>query len=184
VSRRGVAVLALLLALILTLGGILWFLQARQPDPGPTTFSSWYPMTNEDGDPAFADFENHVPCTDDFERLDGCDRMKFGIVFYRDAETGAPTSYVMSRIYVGLGDERTVDTGTWSIVHGTALDVEAIVYRLDSGAPPEFGAFWAIGEDILFVLDRELNPRVGDAGYSYALNSVPLGQTYTVPPDD
>ena len=42
--------------------------------------------------------------------------------------------------------------------------------RFLSFAPPEFRAFWAIADDILFILDRERGPRVGTAGYGYALN--------------
>ncbi len=173
-SKRWITVVALAGAVALTVGGALW-LQHRQEDPDPITFPSWYPLTNDQGDAAFADFENHTPCD-----VDQCDRLKFGIVLYRDA-SGEPTTYLMSRVHVAVSDERTVNAGTWSIATGTALDPDATVYLLDSGAPPEFDAFWAIGDDILFILDDDLMPRVGDAAYGYSLNRIPIRASFTVP---
>ena len=85
----------------------------------------------------------------------------------------------MSRIRVGVSSDRQVNEGTWSIGRGTALDPEATVYRLDTGAPEGLDAYWPIGDKILFVLDEPLMPRVGDAAYGYALNSVPLGNRTT-----
>jgi hypothetical protein len=75
-------------------------------------------------------------------------------------------------VYVAEEPEgaRIVTDGIWSITKGTKLDPNAVVYNLDFNAPEEFRAFWAIGDDILFVLDQNLSPRVGTAGYGYALN--------------
>jgi NlpE N-terminal domain len=146
-----------------------------------TAFPPWYPATNESGDPAFVDFENHVPCTIDDQPADDCQRVKFGLVLYRDPETHAPSTYVMSRVRVGVSDDREVNEGTWSIGRGTALDSEATVYRLDTGAPDGLDVYWPIGDEILFVLDEQLMPRVGDTAYGYALNSVPLGKRNVVP---
>ena len=107
--------------------------------------------------------------------------MKFGLVLYREPESNEPTTYVMSRIRVGVSNDRQVNEGTWSIEQGTALDPEATVYRLDTGAPEGLDVYWPIGDEILFVLDEQLMPRVGDAAYGYALNSVPLGTRNSVP---
>lgn len=127
------------------------------------TFAPWYPSVNENGDPVFAVFESRIPCAD-------CEKIKFGLALYQDQETKAPTTYMMARVYVAKGDDRTVNKGIWTVTHGTKLDPQAIVYQLDSNAPQEFRSFWAIGQDILFILDQDMNPRVGDAGYGYALN--------------
>jgi hypothetical protein len=154
----------LAVSVLALLGAILWLAQPAQP----IVFPAWYPLTNDDGDAAFADFENHTPCD-----VDQCDRLKFGIVLYRDA-AGEPTTYLMSRVHVAVSDDRTVNIGTWSIEQGTALDPDATVYRLNDGAPAEFDLFWAIGDDILFILDEDRAPRVGDAAYGFALNRVPI----------
>jgi hypothetical protein len=179
-KRTGWAIIAVIVT-ALTVGVIVWLIAANVP-PSPTAFPPWYPAANESGDPAFADFENHVPCAIDDPPADGCQRVKFGIVLYRDAVTNQPTTYVMSRVRVGVSSDRHVNEGTWSITRGTALDPEATLYRLDTGAPEGLDAYWPIGDDILFILDEQLLPRVGDAAYGYALNSVPLGKWNSVPP--
>ncbi|MGH7209407.1 MAG: copper resistance protein NlpE N-terminal domain-containing protein, partial [Nitrospiraceae bacterium] len=68
------------------------------------------------------------PCAD-------CETVKFALVLYRNPETSAPTTYLLARVYVAKGDERTVNAGTWAMTHGTKLDPQALVYQLDSNAP-------------------------------------------------
>ena len=131
----------------------------------PATVEPWYPATNENGDEVFAVFESRIPCND-------CEKIKLALALYVDSETKLPTTFQMARVYVGKGNDRTINTGTWTITQGTSLDSQAVVYQLDTNAPEEFQYFWAIGEDILFILDQDMNPRVGTAGYSYALNRV------------
>jgi hypothetical protein len=132
----------------------------------PTTIAPWYPETNQQGDPIFSVFESRIPCGGN------CSRLKFALVLYWNQETKAPTTFKMARVYVAEEPEgaRIVTDGIWSITKGTKLDPNAVVYNLDFNAPEEFRAFWAIGDDILFVLDQNLSPRVGTAGYGYALN--------------
>ncbi|KRE30478.1 copper resistance protein NlpE N-terminal domain-containing protein [Agromyces sp. Soil535] len=165
---------------IAVLAVVAWVLAANAP-ARQMAFPPWYPATNDSGDPAFVDFENHVPCAVDDSPAEDCQRVKFSLVLYRDAESNEPTTYVMSRLRVGVSNDRQVNEGTWSIGQGTALDPEATVYQLDTGAPEGLDVYWPIGDDILFVLDEQLMPRVGDAAYGYALNSVPLGKWNSVP---
>jgi hypothetical protein len=177
--RKYVVLTAATLLLILVL--VFGFMQKNSHDAA-TEFGPWYPMQNENGDPAVADFENHIPCvTTGNQPIKKCDRMKFGLVLYRDAKTKAPTTYIMSRVYVGVSSERSVNKGAWEVTKGNGLDAQAVDYKLDANAPEEFRNFWAIGDDILFILNDDLKPRVGDAAYGYALNRIPLGQVYRVP---
>ncbi|MFE5670431.1 hypothetical protein ACFQ58_02370 [Agromyces sp. NPDC056523] len=154
---------------------------AANPPPQQTSLAPWYPAANDSGDPAFADFENHVPCAVDDPPSEHCQRVKLGLVLYRDPQSNEPTTYLMSRIRVGEGDDREVDRGRWSIGQGTALDPDATVYRLETGAPEGLDLYWAIGDDILFMLDEQGMPRVGDAAYGYALNRIPLGERTVAP---
>lgn len=131
--------------------------------PSPSVPQAWYPPVNARGDPVFAVFESRIPCAD-------CEKIKFALALYRDRDTQAPTTYRLARVYVGNGNDRTVNEGTWSITRGAKPDPQAVVYRLDAAAPAEFRSFWAIGQDILFILDQDGGPRVGNAGYGYALN--------------
>ena len=132
-------------------------------DSTPAPVAPWYPETNERGDPLFAVFESRVPCAD-------CQAIKLGVALYRHRDTKRPTTYRMVRVYVGKGNDRLEDRGAWIEITGAPFDPRAVVYRLDGPAPAEFRSFWAIGQDILFVLDPAGRPRVGDAGYGYALN--------------
>jgi len=157
VQLRGIVLLLICVASITT--------GCNAQSKTPITVEPWYPATNENGNEVFAVFESRIPCDD-------CEKIKFALALYVDSKTQQPTTYQMARVYVGTGNDRTINTGTWTIIRGTSLDSQAVVYRLDENAPDEFQYFWAIGDNILFILDQGMNPRVGTAGYSYALNRI------------
>ena len=168
----GVGVLALAAVLV---AGIL----TRGPDT-PQTFGPWYPLTNQAGARASADFENHVPCTIDAPPVADCQRVKLGIVFY--GTVTAPSTYLISIVRVGTGDNtRETHEGTWTVTRGTALDPKATVYQLDTSAPAHLRTFWPVGSEILYLLDKTRMPRPGSAAYGYALTNIPIGQTTQAP---
>lgn len=169
-----IGVSALVLAAI-----VVALLTRRGPDT-PQTFGPWYPLTNQAGAPAVADFENHVPCTIDNPPVEDCQRVKLGVVLY--GTPSAPSTYLISIIRVGTGDNtRETHKGTWTVTQGTALDPEATVYQLDTSAPDHLRTFWPVGNKILYLLDQTRMPRPGDAAYGYALTNIPIGQTVQVP---
>jgi len=57
-----------------------------------------------------------------------------------------------------------------AIGRGTKLDPNAAIVSLDEQVPPEFRVYWVVDEDILFLLDQDLSPKVGTASWSYVLN--------------
>ena len=130
----------------------------------------WYPALNPQGHRIFAVFEGRIPCNR--SDLVDCDKIKVSLVLYKDGRSEAPSTFALGRVYVAAAPEGSlaVVTGQVSVTQGTALDSAATVYRLDAEAPREFRAYWAIGRDILFILDEQLYPRVGTAGWSYVLN--------------
>jgi len=129
------------------------------------SLSPWYPETNTNGDSIMGEFGSRIPCAD-------CERLKFSLVIYEDAQTKLPTTYMMARVYVGRDENRIINSGNMRIIRGTALDPSHLVYELTSGAPGEFTLFWKVDENILFILDPNRQPKVGDAGYGYALNRI------------
>lgn len=129
------------------------------------SLTPWYPETNANGDSVMGEFGSRIPCAD-------CERLKFALVIYEDAQTKLPTTYTMARVYVGRDESRIINSGEIRVIHGTALDPAHIVYELTSGAPPDYKWFWKVDENILFILDSNLAPRVGDAGYGYVLNRI------------
>jgi hypothetical protein len=137
---------------------------ATAPEP-------WYPSVNGDGHPVHAVFQSRVPCLDEQAlATPDCQKVKVALVLYHDPQTRAPSTYLLGRVCVDDGNGRIVNAGTWTVGSGTNLGPHARVYRLDANAPPDFRSYWAISGGILFVLDREQRPRVGDAGYGYALS--------------
>ncbi|GAA1948680.1 hypothetical protein [Microbacterium deminutum] len=157
---------------VVAAGAILWGQAAAVPPP-ITAFPPWYPAEDARGDPPFVDFESHIPCAIDPEPDPACQRVKFGLVLYRDPVTHEPSTYAMSILRVGVSDEREYHEGAWQVTSGTALDSDATVYRLD-GVPAHLQNFWAVGDGILLMLDEERMPRVGETAYGYTLNSIPL----------
>lgn len=125
----------------------------------------WYPETNANGDTVLAVYESRIPCPD-------CERLKFALVIYGNTQTSLPSTYTMARVYVGKNNDRLTNSGNVVVKQGTSLDSMHIVYQLSSGAPSEYQLFWKVTKDVLFILDENLTPRVGDAGQGYALNRV------------
>jgi hypothetical protein len=143
--------------------------------PAPTDIAPlpWYPAHNAAGAPVLAAFESRFPCLDDEARaIPDCQRVKFALVIYQGEQAGAPASYLMSRIYVGNSDsdDRRVTSGGVIPSVGAPFDPRARIYTLDGNSPPEFRSFWAISNDVLFLLTDDGRPRVGDAEAGYALN--------------
>jgi hypothetical protein len=96
--------------------------------------------------------------------------VKLGLALYWNPDAQEPTTYQMSRVHVGKGNDRTVNEGSWVITSGARVDPDGVVYQLDSLAHPEFRSFLAIGTDILLVLNDAMAPRIGNAAWSYTLS--------------
>lgn len=127
------------------------------------TPSPWYPEKNELGEDVLWVFESRVPCLD-------CERVKLALVLYGDSQTSVPSTYKMARVYVGKGNDRLTNEGTVNVTQGTSLSPQHAVYQLTTNAPTEYKIFWRINADLLFILNEDLTPRVGDAGHGYVLN--------------
>lgn len=127
--------------------------------------TEWYPPTSATGDSFLAAYESRIPCGD-------CERLKFALVVYGDIITKVPSSYMMARVYVGKNNDRIINSGIMSAFSGTVINTADTVYRLDTNAPDEYKLFWRINNDLLFILNDNLTPKVGDAGHGYALNRV------------
>jgi hypothetical protein len=156
-----------IVAVSMVIGGAgvgLWMREKARLDASATVREPLYPTTNERGDPLRGVFAGRVPCGD-------CYAIKFMLVLYHAADTKAPSTYKLTRVHVGRGNDRTVNEGTWAMAtRGVAGYPNAIVYTLDSNAPAEFRSYWAINENLLLVLDQYGNPRVGNGGFGFILN--------------
>ena len=131
-------------------------------------FPPWYPETNQHGDTVYAVYENKLPCFDE-----GCTKLKFALAIYQNGKTKLPSTYMMARVYVAKDENgRITNTGNISISNSTISDAIITVYNLTTGAPEDFRHFWKINDSLIFILDNNLQPRVGDASYGYVLNRI------------
>lgn len=116
-------------------------------------------------------FEGRTPCDEvvfEFTGIpphEGCFKVKWQLTLSQDQDTGAPASY----LFRGTG---TIRTGTWTILHGTKNDPDAVVYQLRADDSQQIKSFLSVGDDHLFLLDGELNLLVGNALFSYTLSRI------------
>jgi hypothetical protein len=121
------------------------------------------------GPEVFGAFRGRTPCRDlcrlmNVPRSEACNKVKCRLVLYQDPLTKAPTTYTWA------GKQRWA--GKWSIVKGTKSDPNATVYQLEPRVEGGFLSFAKVDDNILLVIDREGNPLVGNANYSYTLNRI------------
>ena len=57
-------------------------------------------------------FEGRVPCDSGAP----CERVKVRLTLFRNPETLGPTDYMLERIYVGMGNDRTTTRGRWQVL--------------------------------------------------------------------
>jgi hypothetical protein len=154
-SKRLIAILVLSVSAALS---------SCAPRPTTATFDPPYPETNANGDPILADFEGRIPCT-----VAGCQKLKVGLVLYQNRKTKAPSTYWLGLIGAA-GDERVVTQGRWVARRGVKDYPKAVVYELDTTAPPDLRRFWRVSDDILLPLDQNMKPIPGDAAWGTMLS--------------
>lgn len=164
-SRRPVVDIALGVALGMT------FWACTHPPSQPANPEPLYPPANRNGDPIFAVFFNRVPCSSCKGPIGPASKVKVELVLYADRETRAPTTYRLGRVYAARSaDDRNVNEGTWTIKRGAKSCPQAPVYELDAKAPAEFRSYLLLSDDVLFLLDQQGNPRIGNGFFAYTLN--------------
>jgi hypothetical protein len=141
-------------------------------------FEPPYPQFNAAGDPILAVFEGRIPCDEA-----NCELRKVGLVLYERPVREAPSTYWLGIVGVGLGNDRTVIQGTWTVREGVKDFAEAVVYELDANAPEDLQRHWRVSDDVLLPLDHGMRPRAGNAAWGYMLSRyrAPYGpRTYTL----
>ncbi len=155
----------LIIPIIIILGVVFWLFQNGYFHKAPTTFEPPYPEVNANGDTILAVFEGRVSCP-----VVICvgGRMKVQLTLYQNQETKAPTTYWLGLIG-SKGNDRIVTQGALTVRHGVKDYPQAVVYELDSNANRDFRYYWKVNDDILFLLDENLSPKVGDNAWGYML---------------
>ena len=58
------------------------------------------------GSARYGAFAGHTPCA-------ACEKLKVALTLHASAEDGAPTTFLLERVFVGSGDTRSLSAGTW-----------------------------------------------------------------------
>jgi hypothetical protein len=120
------------------------------------------------GPTVFAVFEGRTPCHGIARELkksmhEGCNKVKWRVTLYQNAETLAPTTYKVE----GSLHRREAREGDWNVIQ---TDSNATIYRL-AATKTEPALFLLKGDDnVVFFLDQNQNPLVGNCDFSYTLN--------------
>lgn len=118
-------------------------------------------------------FEGRPPCLEIAKQLNipissDCIKLKWRLTLYHDAKTHQPTNYTLE----GSFFREKVRKGNWAIVQTTKPHAGATVYQLDPGKPGQSFYFLKGDDNVLFILDENMNFRVGNSDFSYTLNRV------------
>lgn len=96
-----------------------------------------------------------------------CFKLKWKLVLNRDPLTNLPSTCMMRKI---VDNQPREVTGRWSILRGAISDPESIIYQIDFDEPGESISLLAGDDNILFFLDKNDQPFVGNQDFSFVLN--------------
>ena len=126
------------------------------------------------GSSVFAVFDGRTPCHEvvleftNTESFPGCLKIKWRLTLYQDSTTGEPSAYR----FMGTSQFRE---GSWRIINGIDGDSDAVVYQLQPDDGQEPVSFLKVDENHLYLMDRTMNPLVGNELFSYTLSRVDQG---------
>ena len=93
-------------------------------------------------------------------------KVKWDLTLYHDPYTLSPTTYELR----GTFYRERIGEGRWAILKGAKADPSAVVYQLDPDKPQGSLFLLKADDNILFFLDKERKPMVGNSSFSYTLN--------------
>src|SRR5262249_8794618 len=106
---------------------------------------------------------------------ENCPRIKWRITLFQNPASHEPTTYRIEHSLrpreIREGKLTAVPReGKWTIIRGTAVDPNAIVYRLDATNNEPAISLLKGDDNVVFFLDHAGKPLVGNADFSYTLN--------------
>jgi len=118
-------------------------------------------------------FEGRTPCQEiatehpEMNASPSCFKIKWRLILYRDSITHEPTICTIRNI---VNNEPRDVTGRWTIIKGTATNSEAIIYDVQADNLAEPILFLLGDENVLFFLDKDSNPFIGNEDFSFTMN--------------
>lgn len=118
-------------------------------------------------------FDGRTPCQEiatehpEMKASPSCFKLKWKLVLNRDSVTYLPTTCVIRTI---VNNQPRDVTGRWTIVKGTTTNAEAIIYKIHADNLAEPILLFLGDENVLFFLDKDNNPFIGNEDFSFAMN--------------
>jgi hypothetical protein len=143
---------------------------ASEPQTSPTEiYAAKTAAETPVGPHIFGIFRGRTPCQDlagilNADAVEACNKVKCRLFLYQDPTTKQPTTYE----WFG----KTKWTGKWSIAKGAKSNPSATVYRLETPDPKAQLAFLKLDDNVLYILDRNEAPLIGNIHFSYTLNRI------------
>lgn len=118
-------------------------------------------------------FDGRTPCREmttaypEMKADASCFKLKWKLVLNRDSLTLLPTTCSIRNVV----DNQPRDiAGTWTIINGTATNPQAIIYKIQVDRLAEPILFFAADENVLFFIDQNYQPLIGNENFSFAMN--------------
>lgn len=154
-------------------GGWSYSLNRKYPVPltGPSAFSNPFKPA---GEPSFeVVFDGRTPCREiaaehpEMNASPSCFKLKWRLILHRDSVNHLPTTFTIRKV---VDNEPRDVTGTWTILKGIPSNPDAVIYLLDPDKPAESISFLAGDENVLFFLNRNHEPYIGNEDFSFTMN--------------
>lgn len=118
-------------------------------------------------------FEGRTPCREianehpEMNASQSCFKLKWKLILDKDSVNHLPTTYTIRKVVDG--EPRDV-SGKWTIVTGIPTNPDAIVYKIEPDNPKVSIAFLVADDNVLFFLDKNNEPYIGNEDFSFTLN--------------
>lgn len=118
-------------------------------------------------------FDGRTPCQEisaehpEMKASQSCFKLKWRLILNRDSISHFPTTYTIRKV---VDNEPGDISGKWTIIKGTALNPDVIIYQIEPDKPEESISFLVGDNNVLFFLKKNNALYVGNEDHSYTLN--------------
>lgn len=118
-------------------------------------------------------FDGRTPCREiaaehpEMSAGQSCFKLKWRLILVRDSVTHQPSVCTIRNI---VNNQPLNISGKWKIIHGTDTNPNVIIYKIEVDNLAEPILFLVGDENVLFFLNRNNEPFVGNEDFSFVLN--------------
>lgn len=118
-------------------------------------------------------FEGRTPCQEiaaehpEMNAGQSCFKLKWRLILNKDSVTHQPTTCAIRNI---VNNQPRDISGKWKIIYGTETNPDAIIYKIEADNLAEPILLLVGDENVLFFLDKDKKPIIGNEDFSFTLN--------------